>query len=373
MEVFLDNSSTTKVLPEVIESMIHSMKNSYGNASSFHSLGIISEGIIRDASRSIMKKINAHSGRIYFTSCGTESNNLAIFGGINLKSVKNIITSSIEHASVRNSMIRLKNMGANVVYINPSKDFTLSDGLIEECISEDTHFISIMHVNNETGMIFPLEKISEIRRKKCPKAIFHVDAVQSFGKIPIDVEELNIDFLSISSHKVHGPKGVGALYSSERVKLNPIFFGGSQQNGVRPGTEPVELISGFRSSVDLINIDDNFLKVKKLNEYCKNRLFKLERVLINSPHDASPYIINFSVLGLKSEVLLNFLSERGIYVSSASACSGGSKSKVLSSVGLDNDIIDSAIRVSFSVLNSFSDVDALLNGIIEAREKLIGF
>ena len=371
--IFLDNASTTRALDSVISSISDCMKNNYGNASSLHQMGINSEQVIRDAQSNVLKLLRASSGRVYFTSGGTESNNLAILKSINIKSMKNVVTSCIEHSSVINCMKELERLGVNVKYLNVLKNFQVNDSDLENFISEDTNFISIMHINNETGAILPLEKISKLRSKKCPKAIFHVDAVQSFGKIPIDVEELNIDFLSISSHKVHGPKGVGALYSSERVKLNPIFFGGSQQNGVRPGTEPVELISGFLSSVDLINIDDNFLKVKKLNEYCKNRLFKLERVLINSPHDASPYIINFSVLGLKSEVLLNFLSERGIYVSSASACSGGSKSKVLSSVGLDNDIIDSAIRVSFSVLNSFSDVDALLNGIIEAREKLIGF
>ncbi len=368
---FLDNSSTTQAIPEVIDRMSDIMRNRYGNASSFHFLGISSEKMIREASFDMMNFICAKHGKIYFTSGGTESNNLAIFGSINLKSTRNLVTSGIEHPSVSKPILKLKDMGANVSYIIPDKNFFISDDKLESLISKETDFISVMHVNNETGMIFPLEKISEIRRKKCPKAIFHVDAVQGFGKIPINVERLGIDFLSFSSHKIHGPKGIGALYSSERVKISPIFLGGGQQNLVRPGTEPIELIAGFHTSVKCCNINDRFSKVKLLNDYLRDRLRNIRGVHINSPLNASPYIINFSVLGLKSEVLLNFLSERGICVSSASACSGHSKSKTLSSVGLEDNIIDSSIRVSFSFLNSIHDIDSLVDNIIKAKEILI--
>lgn len=369
--IFLDNSSTTQVIPEVIDGMSDVMRNRYGNASSFHFLGISSEKIIREACCDIMNFIGAKHGKIYFTSGGTESNNLAIFGSINLKSTKNLVTSGIEHPSVSKPILKLQDMGANVSYIIPNKNFFISDDKLENVINEETNFISIMHVNNETGMIFPLEKISKIRRRKCPGAIFHVDAVQGFGKIPINVERLGIDFLSFSSHKIHGPKGIGALYSSERVKLNPIFLGGGQQNGIRPGTEPIELISGFHTSIKCCNINDRFSKVRLLNNYLRDKLQNISDIHINSPLDSSPYIVNFSVLGLKSEVLLNFLSERGICVSSASACSGNSKSKTLSSVGLEDNMIDSSIRVSFSFLNSIHDVNSIVDRIVEAKEILI--
>ena len=370
MSVFLDNCSTTKALPEVVDSVLGTMSNFYGNASSFHNLGILSENIIKNASNDMLRFLNARTGKIYFTSCGTESNNLAIFGSINIKEIKNILTSSIEHASVQKPIDKIKNMGANVSYISPNENFEISDEEISKHITPETNFISIMHVNNETGMIFPLDKISYFRKMRCPNAIFHVDAVQSFGKIPINVNDLQIDFLSMSAHKIHGPKGIASLYSSERVKLHPILLGGDQQFGIRAGTEPVELISGMHTAVKMCNIDSRLQKIKELNEYCREKLSKVSNIRINSPVNSSPYVINFSVLGFKSEVLVNFLSENGIYVSSASACSGNKKSKVLSSVGLDDNIIDSSIRISFSIYNTFEDIDVLINSIIDAQNFL---
>ena len=370
MSIFLDNCSTTKASPKVVNSIVETMSDFYGNASSFHELGILSENIIKSTSNDILKFINARSGRIYFTSCGTESNNLAIFGSINIKEVKNIVSSSIEHASVQKPIEKLKGMGVNVTYIVPDKNFELPESEIDKNITPETNFISVMHVNNETGMIFPLDKISYFRKKRCPNAIFHVDAVQSFGKIPINVSDLQIDFLSISAHKIHGPKGLGALYSSERVKLHPLLLGGDQQLGIRAGTEPIELIAGLRTAINTCDINDRFQKVKELNEYCREKLSKISNVVINSPINASPYILNISVLGTKSEVLVNFLSERNIYVSSASACSGNKKSKVLKSVGLDDDLIDSSIRISFSIFNTFSDIDSLVDSIIDSQKLL---
>ena len=370
MSVFLDNCSTTKAFPEVIDSILNTMSNFYGNASSFHKLGILSENIVKSASNDILRFLHARAGKIYFTSCGTESNNLAIFGSINIKEVKNILTSSIEHASVQKPIDKLKSMGVNVSYISPNKNFELSDEEISKHITPETNFISIMHVNNETGMIFPLDRISYFRKIRCPNAIFHVDAVQSFGKIPINVNDLQIDFLSMSAHKIHGPKGIAALYSSERIKLHPILLGGNQQYGIRAGTEPIELIAGMHTAVRMCDIDDRLQKIKKLNEYCREKLLEIPNIRINSPVNSSPYVINFSVLRLKSEVLVNFLSERNIYVSSASACSGNEKSKVLSSVGLDDDIIDSSIRVSFSIYNTLEDIDILINSIIDAQNLL---
>ena len=367
--IFLDNASTTRPLDCVVDAISFSMKNFYGNASSFHKLGIESEKIIRETKSKILKMINSKSGEIYFTSGGTESNNLAIFGSINPKSVKNILSSSIEHASVYNCIKKLKNSGIKVNYLTPNlkgENFKL-----EDLISENTDFISVMHVNNEIGIELPLDEISRIRKKKCPNSIFHVDAVQSFGKFNIDVENLGIDLLSISSHKIHGPKGIGCLYTSNRIKLNPILFGGKQQNNIRPGTEPVDLIKGFYVSLSSCNLEERYNYIKDLNLYTREKLSRLNGININSPLSSSPYILNISVLGLKSEVLLNYLSENGIYVSSSSACTGNARSRVLTEMRFPDSIIDSAIRISFSIFNSKSDIDELVHYIELAQKTLI--
>ncbi len=362
--IFLDNASTTRPLEYVIDAVSESMKYFYGNASSFHKLGIESEEIIRNTKSTILRFINGKSGTVYFTSGGTESNNLSI-NSINIKEIKNIVSSSIEHASVYNCIKNLSKNEVNVKYFTPQKDN------IEDFITEDTDFISIMHVNNETGLILPLEKISKLRKKRCPKAVFHVDAVQSFGKLKIDVDNLGIDLLSASSHKIHGPKGIGFLYASKRVNLKNIMFGGNQQNKIRPGTEPIELINGFQRSIEICNIEQRYNYIKSLNSYLRNKLSSIDGVVINSTDNSSPYILNISVLNLKSEVLLNYLSENGIYISSSSACTGKAKSRVLTEMNFPSNIIDSAIRISFSIFNSTEDIDLLIYHINKAQNILV--
>lgn len=353
------------------------MEKFYGNASSFHKLGIVSEKIIRDTKNYILEFLGNIDGKFYFTSGGTESNNLAIFGTNNIKNknLKIILSSAIEHASVYNSIKYFENSGKKIKYLIPDSNFNFEnlDEKLENLISEDTDFISIMHVNNETGMILPIEKISEIKNKKCPNAVFHVDAVQSFGKIFIDVKKLGIDLLSISAHKIHGPKGIGGLYASKKINLHPIFFGGKQQDKIRSGTEPVELISGFKTAVKhaSINIQKNYEYIKKINNYAREKFSEIKEIIINSPVNASPYILNISVSGIKSEILVNFLSENNIFVSSSSACTGNSKSHVLLAANLPENRIESAIRISFSVFNSESDVDKLCEVIEKAKKNLI--
>ena len=348
------------------------MRDSYGNASSFHEMGMRSEKILRDATDMIMESLEAKSGKVYFTSGGTESNNLAILGAINVKSVKNLVTSSVEHASVYNCIKLLRNKGVNVRYLTPSRGFEISRDDLENNVSENTDFISFMHVNNEVGMVMPLDEISEVRRMRCPGAIFHVDAVQSFKKISINVEKNGIDLLSASSHKIHGPKGLGILYVSDRVNLNPLLFGGGQQGRIRPGTEPIELIAGMSEAIRCCNSEERFSYIYNLNSYCRKKLEELDNIVINSPENGSPYILNFSVLGMKSEILLNFLSENnGICVSSSSACTGNSRSHVLTAVNLSDEVVDSAIRVSFSIFNSENDVDLLIECIKKAKKMLI--
>jgi len=369
MRIFFDNASTTRVLDCVIDDISDSMRNSYGNPSSLHFMGMESEKILRSTRELILEILGDFSGSVYFTSGGTESNNLAI-QSLNLKSVKNVVTTSIEHASVRNCIKKLENSGVNVRYLNPSSNFDFSKENINNLIDEKTDFISAMHVNNEVGVILPLSYIAEVRNKKCPNAIFHVDAVQGFYKLPINVKELGIDFLSFSAHKIHGPKGVGGLYVSKKANLNPMMFGGNQQNRIRPGTEPVELIRGFKKVLEMRDIDKRYRYVKEINDYCRTKILDIENIVINSPADSSPYILNFSVLGMKSEILLNFLSENGICVSSSSACTGNSRSHVLISANLPENRIDSAIRVSFSIFNSKDDVDKLVYYIKQAKEIL---
>jgi cysteine desulfurase len=349
------------------------MQEFYGNASSFHKLGIVSEKIIRETKNYILDFLNDSDGSFYFTSGGTESNNLAVFGANNIKNLKIILSSAIEHASAYNSIKYLENSGVKTKYLIPDSNFEISEPELENLISSDTDFISIMHVNNEAGMILPIEKISEIKNKKCPNAIFHVDAVQSFGKFFIDVKKLGIDLLSISAHKIHGPKGIGGLYASKKINLHPILFGGKQQNKIRPGTEPVELISGFKTAVKYasLNIQKNYEYIKKINNYAREKFSEVNGIIINSPVDASPYILNISVLGLKSEVLVNFLSENNIFVSSSSACTGNAKSHVLTAVNLPENRIESAIRMSFSIFNSVRDVDKLCDFVKKAQKNLI--
>ena len=369
--IFLDNASTTKPLKNVISAVGKAMEEFYGNASSLHKLGIKSEKIIRETRSYILRFLDNPGGNFYFTSGGTESNNLVIFGSTNIKNLKVIVSSAIEHASVYNCVKHLENSGVKVKYLIPDGNFEISNEKIENLISSDTDFISVMHVNNETGIVLPIEKIAEVRNKKCPNAIFHVDAVQSFGKFFMDIKRLGIDLLSVSAHKVHGPKGIGGLYVSKRINLHPIFFGGKQQNKIRPGTEPVALISGFKAALELLDIRKNYEYVRRLNSYARKRFFRMHDIVINSPFDSSPYILNISVLGIKSEVLVNFLSENDIFVSSSSACTGNAKSHVLTALNLPEERIDSAIRISFSIFNSEFDIDNLCEAIEKARETLI--
>ncbi|MCL2311835.1 MAG: aminotransferase class V-fold PLP-dependent enzyme [Firmicutes bacterium] len=212
----------------------------------------------------------------------------------------------------------------------------------------------------------PIKEFSNIIGRKCPDAVFHVDAVQSFGKLPISVNELGIDLLSASSHKIHGPRGLGILYVSERTKINPIFLGGGQQKKIRPGTEPVCLIAGFEKAIELCDIKNRLKKIERLNSYCRKKLNEIVGVNINSSKNASPYIINISVFGIKSEVLINFLSERGIYVSGSSACSKNKQSHVLKAMSLPKGFIESAIRISFSKFNTLDDIDVLVDNLKEA-------
>ena len=371
-EVYFDNCSTTKICKEALENMIKTAKNNYANPSSLHLKGFESENILNLAREKIAKKINCDKNQVYFTSGGTESNNISILGSItkNRKFGDKIVTTNIEHPSVLQSVKYLERKGYEVKYIKSGSTGVDIDDLVR-AIDDRTALVSIMMVNNETGEKLPIEKIKNIIKLKKSKAIFHVDAVQAFCKIPIDVKKLGIDLLSISAHKIHGPKGIGALYVSNKNLLSPITFGGGQENGLRPGTQSVELISGFFECVcSDEEMEEHYKHVNEINNYLINKIQNIDSVNINSSSNSVPYISNLSIDGIPSEVMVNYLSNRGIYVSAGSACSGNKKSKVLLNMGLSENRVNNAIRVSFSRFNTKEEVDLFIDAIDDAIKNL---
>ncbi len=365
-EVYLDNSATTKPYPEVIESMVEMLKDNYGNPSSLHTKGIQAEKAVKSARDIIARTLDVKSNEIYFTSGGTESNNIAVRGCAMAykKRGNHLITSVIEHPSVLNTFKNLEEDGFRVSYINVDSDGVIDIEQLKKEICDDTILISVMHVNNEVGSIAPISVIRNILDSKQSKAVFHVDAVQSFGKILFSPAQLGIDLLSISAHKLHGPKGVGAIYIKKGVRINPIVFGGSQELNVRSGTENVPGIVGFGKAVDITfqTIEDQLSKIDMLREKLRKEIENnIDDVVINGLVEGknAPHILNVSFKGLKSEVLLHALEAKGIYISSGSACSSNkpAPSHVLTAMGVDKQCIEGAIRFSFSTLNTEDEIN----------------
>ncbi|NLY44225.1 MAG: cysteine desulfurase [Clostridiaceae bacterium] len=365
-EVYLDNSATTKPYKDVVDAMVEMLTENYGNPSSLHKKGIDAERAIKKAREAIARVLDVKNTEIYFTSGGTESNNIAI-QGIALahrKRGNHLITTAIEHPSVLNTFKFLEEMGYRVSYLSVDSHGIISLEELEKEIRDDTILVSIMHVNNETGAIQPVEEVRRILNAKKSKAFFHVDAVQSFGKIPFTPKQMGIDMLSISAHKLHGPKGVGALYVNKGVLIRPIVYGGSQEVGLRSGTENVPGIVGFGKAVELIfdNIDEKIRKMYSLKEGLKQRILeKIDNVFINGQLEgkSAPHILNVSFPGIRAEVLLHALEDKGIYVSTGSACSSNkpSPSHVLTAMGVSRECIEGAIRFSVSELNSMEEIE----------------
>lgn len=365
-EAYLDNSATTQTCPEAVEKIVELLTVRYGNPSSLHKKGIEAEKEIRLARQIIADYLSCDTSEVYFTSGGTESNNLAILGTLRaLKRRGNrIITTSIEHSSVIETFKEAEKLGFEAVFIEPDRNGLVPEDKIYNAINSNTILVSTMLVNNEVGTVQNVSNIKKVASIKKSPALVHIDAVQAFGKIPIKLSKINADLLTVSSHKIHGPKGVGALFVSKKPRILPIMFGGSQEGAIRPGTESSALIAGFGAAVKALpDIKDEYEHISKLNIYLRKKLNLLEGITINSPENSLPYIINFSVAGIRSETMLHHLSSLNIYVSSGSACSKGKKSHVLSSMGLSEEIIDSSIRVSFSRYNDKADIDALIDGL----------
>ena len=362
MEIYLDNSATTKPYPEVIEKMVYAMTTDYANPSSLHRKGIEVEKSIKIIRQDIARTLGAKDKEIYFTSGGTESNNSIIRGVVNLykKRKNHIISTEIEHPSVLNTLKDLEEDGFEVTYLKVDKEGKINIEELKNAIKPSTILISIMHVNNEIGTIQPIEEIGKYLKTLKDKVYLHVDAVQSYSKINFKPSRYNIDFMSVSAHKFHGPKGIGFMYIKENNRIKPILTGGGQEIGIRSGTENVPGIYGLGEAVKIINknLKDTINKVNDLKELLKEEISNnIDDIKINSPEDGVCHILNVSFKDIRGEVLLHYLEQKGIYVSTGSACSSKKKgSHVLNAIGLTQNDIEGAIRFSLSDLNTKEEI-----------------
>lgn len=349
MEAYLDNSATTKPCKESIEYMLKAVGELWGNPSSLHEKGIEAMELLESARETLAKSLGCKKSEVIFTSGGTQGNNIALFGAANAKKRlgKKVITSSVEHPSVSKVFDRLEADGFEVVRLSVDKFGKIDLNELEQSLDQNTILVSVMAVNNELGTIEPIKEAAKIVKSKS-SALFHTDCVQAFGKIKLNFKNLGADLLTVSSHKIHGPKGVGALVVKEGIRLVSPSVGGGQEKDIRPGTEPMPAIAGFMGAVKQLNEAASLEKAEENKRFLLSRLEKLDSVVINSPSDSLPYIVNISLPGYRSETILNFLSDSSVYVSSGSACAKGHKSPVLTAAGLDSKLIDSSLRISMS-------------------------
>lgn len=372
--IYLDNSATTKVSKKAAEKATYMMTECFANPSSLHSFGFSAEMEIKNTKKALAAALYCREGEIYFTSGGTEANNTAIIGAAeaNSRRGKKIVVSSIEHSSVLDAADCLYKKGFEIVRIAPDKNGVISPESVARAVDENTILVSVMLVNNEVGSIQDIATIAAAARRRNSSVLVHSDAVQGFGKIPVNVGKLGVDMLSVSAHKIGGPKGVGALFVKKGTKISPMIFGGEQQNRFRPGTENAPAIAAFGVALTqaLESMPQNYKAVKELRENLADRLSKIENIEMNSPENALPYVVNFSTNAIKSETLIHFMEKKEIYVSGGSACAKGSRSHVLTAMGLSQKNIDTAVRVSFSHENTNADVDAFVNALNEALHTL---
>lgn len=368
MEAYLDNSATTACNPKAAELMVRLLSEDFGNPSSLHTKGMIAEQYLTEAKKKIAKVLKVQEKEIFFTSGGTESNNMALIGSAmaNMRAGKHIITTAIEHASITSPLAFLEEQGFEITYLKVDSCGIISLEELEKAVREDTILVSVMHVNNEIGAVEPIEQIGKIVKQKNPNCIFHVDAIQSFGKFIIHPKKCNIDLLSVSGHKIHGPKGSGILYIKDKTKIKPLILGGGQQKGMRSGTENVPAYAGLGVAVEEIYTDfeEKIKRLYELREYFIEEVLKIDGVSVNGKHneEAAPHIISVSVKNVRAEVLLHSLEEKGVYVSSGSACSSNKPhlSGTLKNIGLPKDLLDSTVRFSMCVNTTKEELDYAL-------------
>lgn len=368
MEAYLDNSATTRCYKEVRDIVVKTMMEDYGNPSAMHLKGVQAENYVKEAAREIAKTLKVQEKEIYFTSGGTESDNWALIGTAmaNQRKGKHIVTTVFEHAAVSAPVAWLEEQGFEITRIPVDEKGNLSLEALAEAVREDTILVSAMYVNNEMGALLPIEEMAGIVKEKNPETLFHADAIQAYGKFRIYPKKMKIDLLSVSGHKIHGPKGVGFLYISDKVKIHPLILGGGQQKGMRSGTDNVPGIAGLGEAARIIygNLEENAAHMRRLKKYFGEELKKLDKVEINGPEPerGAPHILNVSFLGVRSEVLLHALEEREIYVSAGSACSSHKRtgSPTLGAMGLSQERRESAVRFSFSEFTTKEELDYTL-------------
>lgn len=373
MEVYLDNSATTACFPEVAKLMTQILCENYGNPSSMHRKGLEAEHYLKEAKDTFARILKVNTRELFFTSGGTEADNLALIGcaWANQRSGKHIITTKIEHPAVLEPLAYLEKQGFTITYLPVDEKGIIRLSDLEAAITKETIIVSIMHTNNEIGSLQPIMEIGKLIKKVNPKCLFHVDAVQGFGKARIYPKKMNIDLLSASSHKIHGPKGVGLLYVGDKVKILPINFGGGQQRNLRSGTENVAGIAGMALAARMLydKLDEEVIGLYELKEYFVDGLSKIADTQVNGYTDgrSAPHVISFSVKGIRSEVLLHALEDKGIYVSAGSACASNhpQTSKTLMAIGLDKSLWDSTIRFSMSVFTTREEIDYTLNTLYD--------
>lgn len=371
MEAYFDNSATTKVTESVKNIVVKTMTEDFGNPSSMHMIGVEAEKYIKEAKQNIASILKVNEKEIFFTSGGTESNNMAIIGSAmaNKRSGNKIITTKVEHSSVSNPMKYLEKQGFEVVYL-PVNPWGVADmEALKKEMTEDTILVSVMYVNNEVGAIMPVAEIGKYIKSINPKVVYHVDAIQAFGKMEIKPKRENIDLLTVSGHKIHGPKGSGFIYIKKNTKINPIIFGGGQQEGFRSGTENVPGIAGIgQAAKDCYDdLEENVKIMTDLKDYLIEQLETIEGVTVNSRKgpDGAPHIVSASFQGVRSEVLLHALEDKGIYVSAGSACSSNKPavSETLKAMNIDKELLGSTIRFSFCKFNTKEEIDYALEEI----------
>ena len=368
MEAYLDNSATTRCYEEVRDIVVKTMMEDYGNPSSMHLKGVEAEKYVKEAAREIARTLKVQEKEIYFTSGGTESDNWALIGTAmaNQRKGKHSITSVFEHAAISAPAAWLEDQGFEVTRVPVDSRGNLSMEELAAAIREDTILVSAMYVNNELGAVLPVEEIGALIKEKNPDTLFHADAIQAYGKYRIFPKKMKIDLLSVSSHKIHGPKGAGFLYIGEKVKIHPLILGGGQQKGMRSGTDNVPGIAGMGEAARIIyeHLEENTSRMRKLKEYFRGELEKIDNVEINGPvaGEGAPHILNASFLGVRSEVLLHALEDQGIYVSAGSACSSHKRtgSPSLGAIGLSPERKESAVRFSFSEFTTKEELDYTL-------------
>ena len=362
MEIYLDNSATTKPYQEVVDKMVLALTTQYGNPSSIYKKGIEVEREIKEIRRNIARSLGAKETEIYFTSGGTECNNTIIrsVANLNKKTKNHIISTVIEHPSVLNTLKDLEADGFEVTYLPVGKDGKISLENLKNAIKKETILVSVMHVNNEIGTIQPIEEIGKYLKSLDEKVYFHVDGVQSYAKIKFRPSRYNIDFMSVSGHKLHGPKGIGFMYVKENNRIKPLLTGGGQEIGIRSGTENVPGIYGIGEAVKVINkdLEGTIDKIRELRDLLKEEILaNIDDVKINTPEDGVCHVLNVSFRGVRGEVLLHYLEQKEIYVSTGSACSSKKKgSHVLNAIGLTPEEIEGAIRFSLSDLNTKEEI-----------------